>query len=192
MLAQLQILGKTQLQQVHVYRRIMKKIFVLSLLFLFSSQSFASPPTRQNTYTSGEVISSTEVTANEDAIYNYLQAGVDTFADGTIVNTDINSSANIQSEKLNLTSINQNIANTGTFGNTGNATVTGTLTVTSTATVNGVTYATLPAGVVMAWTTTTAPDGWLLCDGSAVSRTTYSGLFTVISTTYGVDRKSVV
>jgi microcystin-dependent protein len=31
-----------------------------------------------------------------------------------------------------------------------------------------------------------APSGWLLCDGTAVSRTTYSALFTAISTAYGV------
>lgn len=31
-----------------------------------------------------------------------------------------------------------------------------------------------------------APSGWLLCDGSAVSRTTYSTLFAVVGTTYGV------
>lgn len=30
------------------------------------------------------------------------------------------------------------------------------------------------------------PSGWLLCDGSAVSRTTYSELFAKIGTTYGV------
>ena len=29
------------------------------------------------------------------------------------------------------------------------------------------------------------PNGWLLCDGSAVSRTTYADLFDVIGTTYG-------
>lgn len=29
------------------------------------------------------------------------------------------------------------------------------------------------------------PTGWLLCDGSAISRTTYSDLFAVIGTTYG-------
>ena len=31
----------------------------------------------------------------------------------------------------------------------------------------------------------TAPMGWLICNGSAVSRTTYSALFAVIGTTYG-------
>lgn len=29
------------------------------------------------------------------------------------------------------------------------------------------------------------PDGWLLCNGAAISRTTYSRLFAVIGTTYG-------
>ena len=40
-------------------------------------------------------------------------------------------------------------------------------------------------GAIKPWTKTTAPDGYLLCDGSAVSRTTYSDLFDVISTMYG-------
>jgi microcystin-dependent protein len=32
----------------------------------------------------------------------------------------------------------------------------------------------------------TAPTGWLICDGSALSRTTYANLFSAIGTTYGV------
>lgn len=43
-----------------------------------------------------------------------------------------------------------------------------------------------PAGVIMMWTTGTAPTGWLECDGAAVSRTTYARLFAVIADTYGV------
>ena len=31
----------------------------------------------------------------------------------------------------------------------------------------------------------TAPDGWMICDGSAISRTTYADLFAAIGTTYG-------
>ncbi len=42
-----------------------------------------------------------------------------------------------------------------------------------------------PVGVVNMWVTGTAPTGWLLCQGQAVSRTTYGSLFTVLSTTYG-------
>jgi microcystin-dependent protein len=40
------------------------------------------------------------------------------------------------------------------------------------------------------WSTGTAPTGWLLCNGAAVSRTTYDTLFAVISTTYGTGNGS--
>ena len=41
-------------------------------------------------------------------------------------------------------------------------------------------------GMVSPYAGSTAPAGWLACDGSAVSRTTYRGLFEAISTTWGV------
>ena len=40
-------------------------------------------------------------------------------------------------------------------------------------------------GMVKAFAANSTPAGYLLCDGSAVSRTTYSGLFSVIGVTYG-------
>lgn len=43
----------------------------------------------------------------------------------------------------------------------------------------------VPAGAIMHMHRASAPAGWLLCDGSAVSRTTYAALFSVIGTTYG-------
>ena len=43
----------------------------------------------------------------------------------------------------------------------------------------------VPTGVVQAFAGSTTPAGWLLCDGSAVSRTDYAALFAVIGTTYG-------
>lgn len=43
-----------------------------------------------------------------------------------------------------------------------------------------------PPGVVLAYGGTAAPTGYLLCDGTAVSRTTYATLFSILSTTYGV------
>ncbi len=42
-----------------------------------------------------------------------------------------------------------------------------------------------PTGSIVSYVSTTAPTGWLLCDGSAVSRTTYSNLFTIIGTKFG-------
>jgi microcystin-dependent protein len=44
----------------------------------------------------------------------------------------------------------------------------------------------LPVGMVTPFAGATAPTGWFLCFGQAVSRTTYASLFAVISTTYGV------
>jgi microcystin-dependent protein len=43
----------------------------------------------------------------------------------------------------------------------------------------------VPTGSVMPFAGSSAPLGWLLCDGSAVSRTTYAALFAVIGTIYG-------
>lgn len=48
----------------------------------------------------------------------------------------------------------------------------------------------VPVGCVQAFAGTTIPTGWLLCDGSAVSRTTYANLFAVIGTTYGAGDES--
>jgi len=43
----------------------------------------------------------------------------------------------------------------------------------------------VPAGGVIPFAGASAPTGFLLCDGSAISRSTYSTLFSAISTTYG-------
>lgn len=47
-----------------------------------------------------------------------------------------------------------------------------------------------PAGVISMYAGSTAPSGWLICNGSAVSRTTYSRLFSAIGTTYGAGNGS--
>ena len=48
----------------------------------------------------------------------------------------------------------------------------------------------VPVGATMPYPGTTAPGGWLLCDGSAISRTTYIALFAVCGTQYGVGDNS--
>jgi len=42
-----------------------------------------------------------------------------------------------------------------------------------------------PAGSVNTFAMKTAPTGWLECDGSAISRTTYATLFSAVGTTWG-------
>ena len=48
----------------------------------------------------------------------------------------------------------------------------------------------VPTGSIQAYGGAAAPTGYVLCDGSAVSRTTYSDLFTAIGTGYGVGNGS--
>jgi microcystin-dependent protein len=43
----------------------------------------------------------------------------------------------------------------------------------------------LPVGMITPFAGSTAPTGWFLCGGQAVSRTTYASLFAVVGTTYG-------
>lgn len=47
-----------------------------------------------------------------------------------------------------------------------------------------------PVGAMMDYAGATAPSGWLLCYGQAVSRTTYSALFAAIGTTHGAGNGS--
>jgi microcystin-dependent protein len=42
-----------------------------------------------------------------------------------------------------------------------------------------------PIGVLLPYAGATAPRGWLIADGAAVSRSTYAALFAIVGTTYG-------
>ena len=46
-------------------------------------------------------------------------------------------------------------------------------------------YPLIPVGGLMPYAGATSPEGWLLCDGTAINRTTYANLFALIGTTYG-------
>lgn len=67
------------------------------------------------------------------------------------------------------------------LGVTGGALAYSTLTAATITDVNNA----APIGHVVDWLTNSAPTNWLLCDGSAVSRTTYATLFGILGTTYG-------
>lgn len=47
-------------------------------------------------------------------------------------------------------------------------------------------FALVPAGAIIDYAGTSAPDGWFFCYGQAISRTTYATLFAAIGTTHGV------
>lgn len=44
----------------------------------------------------------------------------------------------------------------------------------------------MPVGSIVQYGGTNAPAGWLICDGSSISRTEYKDLFNAINTSYGV------
>jgi microcystin-dependent protein len=48
----------------------------------------------------------------------------------------------------------------------------------------------IPTATIVPWTDSSVPTGFLECDGSAVSRTTYSALFAIVGTTYGAGNGS--
>lgn len=64
----------------------------------------------------------------------------------------------------------------------GGGTITGNVAISGTVTAG---IGLPPVGSVIAFAGNSSPAGWLLCDGSAVSRETYADLFAVIGTTYG-------
>ncbi|MEJ1402587.1 MAG: phage tail protein [Candidatus Sedimenticola sp. (ex Thyasira tokunagai)] len=43
----------------------------------------------------------------------------------------------------------------------------------------------IPCGGVIAWTSSTPPDDYVECNGSAINRTTYADLFAIIGTLFG-------
>ena len=48
----------------------------------------------------------------------------------------------------------------------------------------------IPTATIVPWSDSSVPTGFLECDGSAVSRSTYSALFAIVGTTYGAGNGS--
>lgn len=67
----------------------------------------------------------------------------------------------------------------------GNGNYKNNLIVTGDVYINGVALAFTPVGNIMEYAGTTAPTGWLLCDGSSYLVATYPDLFAIIGYTYG-------
>ena len=140
----------------------MKKLLILLLIpFLLGAA-----PSRPYSYSTGNTILASEVNSDLNTLYNYMTLGVDSFLDGTIVNADVHSSANVQSDKLNLTAIAQavGITSSGSFSNAGDFTQTGT-----SATFAGVTIADLGTVTTSILTTTDINGGTI--DGVTIGGT---------------------
>lgn len=79
----------------------MRKILTIILLFI-SSIALAAAPSRPFTYVASTVIDPNQNNSNENTLYTYLQAGVDTYASGSITSSAISASAGIPYSKLTL------------------------------------------------------------------------------------------
>lgn len=114
------------------------------------------------TFTDGTTASASQVNANFDDLINFLNSSV--------LHTDGSNAfvGDLDAGGHKLTNLAPGVASTdaATVSQLGSA-------------------GELPAGVIVMTAKSSADTGWLLCDGGAVSRTTYSTLFTAIGTTYG-------
>jgi hypothetical protein len=98
---------------------------------------------------------------------------------GTVIHGNITGSSNglLKSTQFKLTGDIE--SNTINFNGTGTS-ATFVTNITS-AGIKSIT----PVGSIIAFSTSTSPSGWLLCDGSAISTSTYDELFEVIGYSYG-------
>ncbi len=85
-------------------------------------------------------------------------------------------------------SLQSNLNVSGSLAVQSNSSIGGTLTVptiSSLTTLNGTVNFLTPVGTVTMYIGTTAPTGWLLCDGTSYLRSTYSALSAVIGSNFG-------
>ena len=125
------------------------------------------------------------------------------FGDGT--NFFAANTTSAGSFNVNGTLTASGVADVGAMSVGGNLSVTGTTALGGTATAPTVTPSTdsstkiattafvasaitsaVITGTISMWPVSSAPTGYLVCDGSAVSRTTYAALYAIVGTTFGV------
>jgi microcystin-dependent protein len=85
------------------------------------------------------------------------------------------------SEKLRINSVGAISLGTNNYGNNGDVLTSGGPTQAASWQPSGL----VPPGGLLPYAGSTAPVGWLMCYGQAVSRTTYVNLYTAIGVTYG-------
>jgi microcystin-dependent protein len=100
-------------------------------------------------------------------------AAMQTIANATVVSAEVNGSGH-----LILTKHDSSTQDAGAVtGATGPAGPQGPIGPIGTA----------PTGSVVMWPAVVPPTGWLLCNGQAISQSTYASLYSVIGNTYGVS-----
>lgn len=120
-----------------------------------------------------------------------VASGALTIANSAITNAKVSASAAIAVSKLAPLTASRAAATDSSGFITPSATTATELGyvngVTSSiqAQINAIAAVTVPSGTMVDFGGMAAPTGWLLCDGSAVSRSTYANLFTAIGIAWG-------
>jgi len=112
---------------------------------------------------------------------------VNTFTANTLTATSITTSilatTDVSTTTLTATSITTSVIDASSITVTGN--VSATEYYGDGSNLSGVSTDTIPSGSVFPYAGTSEPSGYLFCYGQAISRSTYSDLFSAIGTTYG-------
>lgn len=151
-------------------------------------------------YTNGQTVDHTDLNAPLDTMYNEFNGSIEAanLASNAVTSSKLaNSAVNLASSVVTGILPGSNAASTvGTVVASGivtadaNKDVTGIRNLTMTGTLANASGQALQvlAGTVLMWAGEIAniPSGYLFCNGSAVSRTTYSSLFSAIGTVHGV------
>jgi len=112
-------------------------------------------------------------------------SGLNIFVANTVADvTPLNE--NFENVRLAINSNETNIGDLGALTTTQKNNIVAAINSAITALNTSISAVAVPAGVIVAISYSTAPSGYLLCNGAAVSRTTYASLFAAIGGTYGV------
>ena len=133
-----------------------------------------------NTFTSGTLARASEVNQNFTDIINWSSGSIDStnITAGGVTTASL-ANGSVTNAKIDTNGITgANLLSGAAFFSLANIPAGAGLIPT----INGG----VPTGAILPYGAATAPSGYLLCDGSAVSRSTYATLFGVISTAFGV------
>lgn len=143
-----------------------------------NASSYAVNSTLINLKTNGNTKFSVDVSGNT-TVNGTIYISGSIIANGDIIS--LSDTGDITAKTLTANVINSNTV-------TSNVITANTISTTSVKR-NGI-ESLMPVGSVIWHAANTAPDGYLKANGAAISRTTYTDLFAVIGTTYGVGDNS--
>lgn len=130
--------------------------------------------TVNKTYQDGQVLTEAQLDAAFDSVADFLNVtgiGADNIQDNSI------GSAEIQTSAVTETKIAANSISTTKIQDA---------SVTQSKLAAALQALLTPLGSVSAYAGDTPPTGWLICDGSPVSRTTFAGLYALVGNRFGI------